>query len=130
MKQSTKKRAATKKTAKRSSSNSKTKASEGALDALLGPTALVYAQEELAILGRVAKHPALGGAAIHRWSLRSKPGIPKRDLPAFTEAMADVDVAARVRLVVKKLEKAWRTKLDPETVASVREDIEGMYRGK
>jgi hypothetical protein len=97
---------------------------------LLAPTATIYAQEELEILSRALKHPALGGAFVQRWSKRDRVGIPKRDLAAFKEAMAKVDVEARVRTVVRKLEKAWAMKLDPETIAGVREDIRAMYRGE
>src|SRR6185436_18787435 len=82
------------------------------IEAMLAPTAMVYAQEELEILSLALKHPTLGGAFIHRWSQRDRAGIPKRDLAAFKDAMAKVDVEARVRAVVKRLEKAWKTKLD------------------
>jgi hypothetical protein len=103
---------------------------DASVAALLAPTATVYAQEELEILSRALKHPALGGAFVQRWSKRDRVGIPKRDLAAFREAMAKVDVEARVRTVVKKLEKAWATKLGTETIAGVREDIRAMYRGE
>ena len=100
------------------------------LEAMLAPTAMVFAQEELEILSRAVKHPALGGAFIQRWSQRDRAGVPKRDLAAFKEAMAKVDVEARVRLVVKKLEKAWKAKLDADEIADVREDVHAMYRGE
>jgi hypothetical protein len=106
------------------------RAVDASIEALLAPTATIYAQEELEILSVALKHPALGGAFVQRWAKRDRVGIPKRDLAAFKEAMATVDVEARVRSVVRKLAKTWATKLDPETIAGVREDIQAMYRGE
>ncbi|MCA9583849.1 MAG: hypothetical protein KC657_00655, partial [Myxococcales bacterium] len=94
-----------------------------------GPTLRVYAEEEAHVLSIAATHPALGERFVREAAERTSDRVPKRDLAAFREAMARVDVEGRVRAVVRKLEKAWGTALDDETRDHVRDDVLAMYLG-
>lgn len=93
------------------------------------PTIRVYAEEEARVLAIASAHPALGERFAREAAARTNARVPKKDLAAFREAMAKVDVEARVRVVVKKLEKAWGSRLDDETRENVREDVLAMYVG-
>lgn len=94
-----------------------------------GPTLRVYAEEEAHVLALASRHPKLGERFVREVAARTTGRVSKRDLPAFLEEMAKVDVEARVNTVVRKLEKAWGAKMDDETREGVREDVLEMYLG-
>ena len=99
-----------------------------ALEEILGPSIRAYADEELRILKLAGKHPKLGAKFVSEMAT-SDAAVPKKYRAAFRDAMKDVDVAARARAVVKKMETYWGTPLDAETKDEIRADVAAMYRG-
>jgi hypothetical protein len=99
------------------------------LEQMLAPTIRAYAEEEARILGLASRHPGLGAAFVHAMS-KSDDAIPRKYQAAFREALARVDVEARVKAVIAKMERYWGGALDVETRRDVGEDVRAMYRGE
>ena len=97
---------------------------------LLAPTLRAYAEEELHILTIAHAHPALGERFVRARIRRRSHTVPPADRRAFREAMRYVDVPARARLVIGKLEEYWGETLDAETKRGVRDDVRAMYAGE
>ena len=102
---------------------------DGVLDAELFPTARAYAEEELHILSIARANPKLGARFIRDYTRRVEAKVPKKDRVAFKAAMSKIDVEARARVVVAKMEEYWGVPLDDETKENVRDDVRGMYAG-
>ena len=102
---------------------------DGVLDSELFPTARAYAEEELHILSIAHANPTLGARFIRDYTRRVEAKVPKKDRAAFKAAMAKIDVEARARVVVAKMEEYWGVPLDDETKEGVRDDVREMYAG-
>jgi hypothetical protein len=109
---------------------SKKETTQAAYDAALFPTARAYAEEELHLLSIAQKDPNLGDRFVRDATRRVETAIPKKDRAAFALAMKKVNVEARAKLVVSKMEKYWGVRLDEATKESVKDDVRNMYLGK
>lgn len=120
-------KAPAKKPAKKAATKDTTQA---VYDAALFPTARAYAEEELHLLSIAQKDPNLGDRFVRDATRRVETAIPKKHRAAFALAMKKVNVEARAKLVVSKMEKYWGVRLDEATKESVKDDVRNMYAGK